>query len=344
MSSKSWNAVLAKSRAMYGKCLKDQDYQQLIDCKTVAELAGYLKTRTCYARALSGLTESEVHRGQIEPLLRQEIYLNIFSLSRYTTNNALAVADFVTSKLDIEQIVRCLMLLNIGKPEDFVLSVPFSLDSYTAVSFKKLAAVRSYDDLLLALEHTRYASVIRSFRPEEGKPADIARIENELNNKNYSMVIEAIASIKNKSERKELQELFYSMFDFDNLERILRLKKYHQLSAEEIRTMLIPFGKLSQRMIEEFCSAEDIKDVYELAGNTYLGSHLSKLQYHGTSQMSFALINTYCKHHLRLSPNPVVVMISFIYLKQIEVHNIITLIEATRYGLSPEEKQKLPIR
>ena len=108
--------------------------------------------------------------------------------------------------------------------------------------------------------------------------------------------------------------------------------------------LLIPYGRLSQKNIDSLCAAENIGDVYELAKDTYLGKALSKLSFYDKTQISYALINDYCKHHLRLSPNPIIVMISYIYLKQIEVRNIINLIEATRYGLSPEEKQKLPVR
>ena len=55
MPSKSCNAVLAKSRAMYGRCLKEDDYRQLVECKTVSEVAAYLKSRTCYGKALTGM-------------------------------------------------------------------------------------------------------------------------------------------------------------------------------------------------------------------------------------------------------------------------------------------------
>lgn len=344
MSSKSCNAVLAKSRAMYGKCLKEQDYRQLVDCRSVSEVASYLKAHTCYSRALTGLNETETHRGQLEPLLRQEVYLDIFALSRYTSDNALAVTDFVTSKLDIEQIVRFLMMLNIGKPEEYALSMPLSLDKFTPISFRSLAAVRSYDDLLSVVQRTKYYQVLLPFRPKEGEALKIAEIEIALNNKNYSMAMEAIPKMKNKAEQKELRDLFNSVFDFENLERILRLKKYHALDSESVKSMLIPYGKLSRKVIEELCNADDFRDVYELARSTYLGGPLSKLQYYDNTQISYALINSYCRHHLRLSPNPTIVMISYIYLKQIEVRNIINLIEATRYGLSPDEKQKLPVR
>ena len=317
MPSKSCNAVLAKSRAMYGRCLKEDDYRQLVECKTVSEVAAYLKSRTCYGKALTGMIETEIHRGQLEPLLRQELYADVLALSRYTTDNALAVTDFVTARLDIEQIVHCMIMLNIGKAEDFALSIPLMLDPFTSISLKQLA---------------------------EGQPVDIAAAEIALHNKNYGTAIEAVEKMPNRTEQKELRDLFYAVFDFENLERILRLKKYHRFKAETIRSLLIPYGRLSQKNIDSLCAADDIGDVYELAKDTYLGKALSKLSFYDQTQISYALINDYCKHHLRLSPNPIIVMISYIYLKQIEVRNIINLIEATRYGLSPEEKQKLPVR
>lgn len=344
MPSKSCNAVLAKSRAMYGRCLKEDDYRQLVECKTVSEVAAYLKSRTCYGKALTGMIETEIHRGQLEPLLRQELYADVLALSRYTTDNALAVTDFVTARLDIEQIVHCMIMLNIGKAEDFALSIPLMLDPFTSISLKQLAAVRSYDDLLNVLQHTRYYTVLLKYRPAEGQPVDIAAAEIALHNKNYGTAIEAVEKMPNRTEQKELRDLFYAVFDFENLERILRLKKYHRFKAETIRSLLIPYGRLSQKNIDSLCAAENIGDVYELAKDTYLGKALSKLSFYDKTQISYALINDYCKHHLRLSPNPIIVMISYIYLKQIEVRNIINLIEATRYGLSPEEKQKLPVR
>lgn len=344
MSAKASNAVLAKARAMYGKCLKERDYQQLIECRTVPEVAAYLKTQTCYADVLSGLNETETHRGQLETLLRQEMYLNLFSLSRYAADQAGAVADYLTAQLDIEQIMRCLMLLNIGKPEEFLLTVPLSLDKYTKLSLSDMAEVRTYDDLLTLLAHTAYEPVLKSFRPAEGEKIDIPGIELALHNKVFSAALEATERLKNKTDRKELKELLHSMFDFENLERILRLKKYHGFGADTIRRMLIPYGKLSSKTIEELCQAEDIRDIYELARATYLGRTLSRLKYHDNTQVSDALINAYCKHHLRLSPNPIIVMISYLYLKQIEIHNIINLVEATRYGMPTEAKQKLPVR
>jgi len=344
MPSKSSNAVLAKSRAMYGKSLKEDDYRQLIECKTVPEIASYLKTRTRYSKALTGMVENEIHRGQLEPLLRQDVYSDVYALSRYAAENGASVTSFVTARLDVEQILHCLIMLNLGKSEEYALTVPLSLERFSDVSFKKLAAARSYDEVLEALQHTRYYQVIRSFRPKDGVPMKISDIEIALISQDYRMALESIEKMKHKTEKKELKDLFLAVCDFENLERILRLKKYHHFSSETVSSLLIPFGRLSKKRMGELCEAEGTDDVYELARDTYLGKMLSKVTFYDKTQISYALINAYCKHHLRLSPNPIIVMISYIYLKQIEVNNIINLIEATRYGLSAEEKSKLPVQ
>ena len=329
---------------MYGRCLKDQDYRQLAECRTVTEIAAYLKTRTSYGKALTGLVEGEIHRGQLEVLLRQDIYLDIYALSRYTTDQSLAFSDYIISRLEIEQIVRFLMLLNIGKPEEYAYSMPLSLDKFTAISFGEISKARSYDDLLASLHGTKYHSVLKEFRPKDQERIHIPEIELALNCKNYSSAMEAISASKGKTEQKELKDIFNAMLDFGNLARILRLKRFYNFEPEQIRAMLIPYGKLPSRTLDEICAVERVEDIYELARATYLGKMLSKLQYSNPTQIADALINVYCKHHLRLSSNPTIVMISYVYLKEIELHNVVNIIEATRYGISVDEKQKLPVR
>lgn len=344
MSSQSSNAILAKARAMYGKCLKDTDYQNLMDCKTVAEIAAYLKQRTNYASVMSGLNETEIHRGQLEPVLRQNIYFDVFALSRYALEDTLAFSDFIIAKMEIEQIIRCLMLVNIGKAEEYVYSMPLSLDKFSKISLKALASVRSYDDMMSAMKGTWYYQVMLGFRPKDNYKINITELEIALENKNYSKVIETMAEGKNKGDRKELRDIFSAMLDFENMSRIIRLKKYYHFTQEQIVPLLIPYGRLSKKILSDLCSAESVSEIFELSRTTYLGRLMSKLQYNDPTQMTDAMIYNYCRHHLRLSPNPTIVMISYVYLREIELKNIINLIEATRYNIPADEKSRLLIK
>ena len=48
-----------------------------------------------------------------------------------------------------------------------------------------------------------------------------------------------------------------------------------------------------------------------------------------------------CRHDIRFSTHPSVVMLSYIFLAQIEIQDIINIIEGIRYHLASEEIQKL---
>jgi V/A-type H+-transporting ATPase subunit C len=60
--SQADNAVMAKARGLYGKRLKAQDYETLLQKHSVAEIAGYLKNETYYGEALKEVKEELVHR------------------------------------------------------------------------------------------------------------------------------------------------------------------------------------------------------------------------------------------------------------------------------------------
>lgn len=343
-SSKASNAILAKARAMYGKCLTEKNYDELMECHSVPEIATYLKTRTNYSSTLTGLNENDVHRGQLEPILKQNIYSDIFALSRYEQDNSVSFSDFIVSKIEIEEIIRCLTLINIGKPQEYVYTMPLSLDKLTKINLKSFTSVRTYDDILEVLKGTVYLPVLQKFKPKDGERIQIAEIETSLDNEICRRLLESISNSKNKRDREQLKDIFLSFLDFKNVARILRLKKYYKFSHDKIKKNLIPYGKLRDKVIDELCSAETVQEVFERSRSTYLGKLMSKLQYNDQTQITDALLSMYCKHHLRLSINPTIVMISYIYLKEIELKNIVNIIEATRYGISADEKAKLLVR
>ena len=246
--------------------------------------------------------------------------------------------------MEVQQIIRCLTLVNIGRPDEYVYSMPLSLDNFSKISLKALTSVRTYDDILEVLKSSKYFPALQKFRPKNGERIRIAELELELNNRNYAAVIDTINKSDNGNDKQELNDLFNAILDFNNIARIIRLKKYYKFPAEKIKPLLIPYGKLKPKTIEEFCEAESVREVFELSRSTYLGKLMSKLQYNDQTQITDVLLSMFCKHHLRLSPNPTIVMISYVYLKEIELRNIVNIIESTRYGISVDEKKKLLVR
>ena len=79
----SSNAVLTKARAMYGRHLTKHNFNDLLSCHSVGEVASYLKNNTNYRKILMDVNESEIHRGRLEQLLRRKMFEDVAALCIY---------------------------------------------------------------------------------------------------------------------------------------------------------------------------------------------------------------------------------------------------------------------
>lgn len=342
LSSKSSNAIIAKARCKYGKSLSIKDYTELTACHTVSEVASYLKTHTVYSSTLAGMNENDVHRGQLEVILKQHLYTDMISLSKYETSKSFMASSYLLGRLEIEQIIKCLTMLNSGNPEDYLYSAPFSFESFFKINIQALAKAGSFDEVIEALKGTRYYQPLKKCRPaNENQKISLSAAETEMMKALFKNVFDGIAQIKNKKEREDLNNLFSAYVDFKNISIIIRLKKYYNFSPDKIKELLFPYGKLSQKKLDNLCETDNPKDVLQIAGGTYLGGTVRKLSYNNQIQIFYALMTTYCKHLLRFSLSPEVVMTAYMFLIDTELVNIVNIIEATRYTISSDEKLKL---
>lgn len=229
LSTLASNAILSKARAMYGKRLTEKEYKDLLHCKTVGEIAAYLKQRTAYGPILTGVNEKEVHRGQLEALLRKKLFYDFAALCRYEITVGEHFADYLLARSEIDQILHSLMLLMGGRSSDYLFSMPLFLDAHTHINLTALSQTKSYDDFLSALSGTPYQSLLSPFRPEPGKPLDMAAIENALSGFLYNRVFETVRKHSRGKAREELLYLFQTYIDFSNYARIIRMKKYYSM-------------------------------------------------------------------------------------------------------------------
>ncbi|MDP4114411.1 MAG: V-type ATPase subunit, partial [Bacillota bacterium] len=180
LSSLSSNVILSKARAMYGRRLTPQNYSELLNCQTVSEVAGYLKNRTAYGKILSGINESDIHRGQLENRLRQKMFQEYDSLCRYELSVGEHFAEYLIALNEIEQIMHSLVLLMAGSPQEYIFNMPMFLNRHTSIDLPSLAKIKNYDDLLQALGRTPYRGLLDPFRPVAGMPIDFTGIETAL--------------------------------------------------------------------------------------------------------------------------------------------------------------------
>ena len=76
MISYASNSVLSKARAMYGKRMRNKNYDELLACRNTIDIVSYLKRKTSYASILSSVNENSAHRFDIEQKLKYKLFVD----------------------------------------------------------------------------------------------------------------------------------------------------------------------------------------------------------------------------------------------------------------------------
>ena len=343
MSTTSF-AVLAKARSKYGKHLTERDYASILACQSVAEVMVYLKSHTHYASALAEVNERDVHRGRLEMLLRQDQFYEFDSLCRYDSSMSEGFSKYVVEKTEVEQIIRFLILLNSNSTEKFIFQFPAFFAKHTSLDINKLANARDYDEFLSALSGSVYYDILQIYKPDSKGMLPVSDMENKLYAYVLGNLLELIKKKAKGTERQELLQMFYTINDYALFSKILRLKKYYNLSPEVIRTNLLPeYCDLSPKIIDKMCAADSSAEVFKIMQSRGCGRLINKIGYTYASDISPRVQYRLAKKNIHFSNNPSVVMISYMFLSETELMNIICLIEGIRYQLDTKIIQSLLI-
>ena len=139
----------------------------------------------------------------------------------------------------------------------------------------------------------------------------------------------------------ELKNIFNAYIDFNNLVRIIRLKKYYNPDEDYIRDSLFPYGTISNKKLESLIQAKSIDEIHSIVQTTTFGKLISGIEYDYIDELPTKVKFAKCKHFIRYSVNPPVVMLSYILLTELELSNIINIIEGIRYKLPKDEIKKM---
>lgn len=337
------SAVITKARAKFGKRLKEDDYKALLKCKNVSAVVSYLKTHTHYGDMLSKVNENEVHRGQVETLLKQKIFYDFDSLCRYEMSEGSPFSEFIIRRYEIEQLVHFLLLLSCNKQEQYIFALPSYFNKHTDIDLYKLSACKDFESFLSTLKKSDYQEILAKFAPDSNGVIDFAGAEDALNVYSYTLLYDAISKRKSKKQKQKLQSLCDYINDFCNISRILRLKKYYSMNAETVKSHLMPFGTIKQSKIDDMCKAKDVEEVFDIIATTGVGKRIKQMSLEKEEQLSIKSRYNMCKRMLYYSTDPAVVLLSYMYVSEAELKNIITIIEGVRYSSSQERIESLLI-
>ncbi len=337
------NAVLSKARALYGKRIKEKNYNEILALRNVSDIAVYLKRNTNYADVLNGMSENSVHRTELERSIKSKLFVDFESLGRYDLWVGEHFFDYIMARAEIEQIMHSLTLLSAGQSGEYIQTVPVFFHTHAKFDLKALQHIKSYDDFLNIIKKSVYYKILLPFKPSPGERINLTAIETALYNYMYEVVFGVINKYVKGKAKKELTDLFNTYIDLLNLIRIVRMKKFYNLDTEYMELAIIKRGTLKKEELEKFINSQDNKKMMADMKETKMGRKWFSRGLDIIDKVPTNMRFNWCKHNIRFSVYPPIVLVSYIFLKETEILNLINIIEGVKYKLDPDEIKKMLI-
>lgn len=337
------NAVLSKARSLYGKQISSKMYAELLACREVADIASYLKRKTGYGAVLNSINENSVHRSELEERLRLKLFADFESLGRYDLWVGEHFFEYIITRAEIEQIMHSLMLVSAGEAGEYIHSIPGFFYSHSKFDIRALEHIETYDEFLKIIKKSPYYKILLPFKPSEGKRINLTGVETALYNYLSDIVFDTINKYVRGKAKKQLTDFFNLYIDLTNLVRIVRMKKFYDLSEDYMVSGLIGHGTLGEDKLKEFIKCPNNKQMMADMKNTKMGKKWFSRGLDVIDKVPINMRFNWCRHNIRFSVSPPVVLISYIFLKEIEILNLTNIIEGVKYNMTPDEIKKMLI-
>lgn len=345
MFSKRNHAVIEKAKAMYGKRITKQQYQEMFRCRTVPELASYLKNDTAYREILLGVEETHLHRGQLEHLLHRAGFERYINLYYYLLESKNTLFRFVLLAREMSVLLQMILLLKAKSHQNLITDLPGYLIKHATIDLLGVAKAKNFAQLIEVLADSEYAVILKRFMPTDSNPIlDYPGCEYALYQSYYKHLFQMINTSYSGQERTQLQVFFRLQVELANIEHITRSHALEIPDQEVVRSLLPYHYKLSGKQLADMLQAKDLDEIKQFLLQTGYRNMFSDDHSHqdieGYTKRYFS---EYCRKILRFSPFASLVFFAYYNLNQVELNNITTVIEGVRYHASQEQIQELLI-
>lgn len=337
------NALSAKAKAMFGRRLSDKDYLELLKKRSVAEVCTYLKAETEYGKSLKDVHDNSIHRGQLEKLLRQNMFERLLQLYRYSSKKQETFYRMTLKLIEIDLILDRIRAIQSNDFSGAIADMPLYIDAFTEVHLDEFIAVRNFDDMLKVLQPTMYYKVFKNYDMHD-KKLDYTKLETDLHKLYYEHVFETIDKLFKGRVKKDLHMLYATNVELSNITKLYRYKKFYHDEQSNVRNALIDYqSRLSPSMMETMIAAPDVKSLLSLLAKSPYRLFIDVNDYVYIEYYAHQVKYNAAKHYMYFTTAAPLVFSAFQELLELEVNNLITIIEGVRYKIPSDDIEQMLI-
>jgi len=341
--------INAKLRARISNLLPEDFYRSLgkahsfIEAMNLFHDTPYAELEAVYSRTGDlKMCELALFKREVEIFLEVE---------NYVTGGPLGFVKALTTRYETEALKNVLRLWfersQRGRNIESKVGYLFREQIHFQIPYDELLNARDMGELAEILGKTPYADLIREHQAEVEERRTLFPLEIAIDRYFYRQLLSAATKLERQDE-EIARRLVGVQVDLENVNWVVRFKVYYELTADQAASYLLPRGRvLDPAAVRNAYTAEDpAGSLAQILSTHYGGASISPETTGGqTARLDLieGLLQEILAHEvhriLGSYPFSIGIILAYFLLKQQELHRIVTLLNASYYGLSTERME-----
>lgn len=339
----TYSFINAKIRAMMSFLISGNLFSRMLEAEDLYKAIEILKESPYHKEAAESLPKEITDLRIIEKQFIKNdlgIYRKIYKSLPGKTEKDLA--GLFIEKYELEQLKVALRIWNKKTPVDvdeFILEGKISFD----IDYKKIIYAPNIEEIILLLDDTPYKKPLLSARGKFKETGSSFYLEASLDMDYYHRLITCVGLLS-KRDQEIAKRIIGIEIDTENMNWLIRMRKYYGLAAGDILEWVIPGGaRIGKENIISFYTTDGLTKIVD---SVALGPYA---RIKDMIEENVSLIENFL-HEILLKeikkalsgyPFTVAVILGYIALKSNETKNIVSLLYAKKLGWKRDETNAL---
>lgn len=331
----AYSGITTKIRAMKKNLISPEQYNEIANITSVADLISYLQKFTAYEDVLANLDASSAHRGEVESRMTFSTYYDFSKIYHFANNFTKRYLEFYFMKYEIAILKALMRNIMDSRNETIPILVDKHFRRHSKLNMDKLSASTTVDEFVSSLSGSVYEKPMKKVMALENPVLFDYELAFDLFFFNYVWNHQDL--FVPKGEQKYFVNSFGSQADLLNLMWIFRCKNYYNVSNAQIYSFLIPiYYNLDKSDIKAFVEITDNDTFFSLLNSSFYGRIYGFNNIDDLETQFGSILNTIYMNDFNESPYSLACINAYLHLKNLEVAKVVTALECIRYGYKPD--------
>lgn len=336
-------AANTKIRVLKSKLLTEEDYIKLMKMDNINAQIDYLRNNTVYIEELRKVDKIR-NIQQVEAELERHLIYQFDKLMNFFTDEYKELFKAFLLRHEIEDLKLYLRVLERNEDINQIAKSSVLKEKHYNFDIEKVEESSNLDELIENLKGTIFYKVLAPYRNED-KTRIMFYMEMNLD-RMYFNLLHTINDKLRKEDKTILQDFLGRNVDLLNIEWIYRGLKFYNLLPEELINYTLPNGLyFNYDNLKEmsYSSLEHLKEIVLNSKYSFLFDEEKDIDLYLERRVQ-RYLREISFNYFKKAKNNISLALGYLHILEYEIRDIISILEATNYGLTKDETRDYLVR